>query len=95
MASYEIDSELGQLGDMPLYDAESKYFLADFHEVNTLPYVEAKVYTVDLDQPPSIRWKEVITAHLDVLPRVHDYLEALGQPDIQSPHRPSVASPMT
>ena len=42
MASYEIDAELGQLGDMPLYDNESKYFLADFHEVNTLPYVDAK-----------------------------------------------------
>jgi len=42
MAAAEIDQELGQLGDMPLYDTESKYFLADFHENNTLPYLNAK-----------------------------------------------------
>ena len=34
------------------------------------------MYTVNLDEPPAVRWKEVIDAHMDTLPRVQDYLQA-------------------
>jgi len=44
MSGSAIDTELSsELVDMPMFDEESKWFLADYHETHVLPYSDAAV----------------------------------------------------
>jgi len=63
--------------DMPLYNDEAKYFLADYHKCHNLEFKETPRFVVDLNLPPAQRWAEVIAHHADVLPRVEGYLQGM------------------
>ena len=69
-AGAAIDEELKAAMDMPLYNDEAKYFLADYHQLHTLSFKDARTFAVDLDKPPKERWAAIIDAHKEVMPRV-------------------------
>jgi len=75
LANAEIDEELKAAMDIPLYNDEAKYFLADYHQIRSLPFKNVRSFTVNLDLSPKERWAEVIEAHKEVMPRVKSYLE--------------------
>ena len=43
LANAEIDEELKAAMDIPLYNDEAKYFLADYHQIRSLPFKNVRL----------------------------------------------------